>query len=99
MTTIRSFPTPHRRGPEGKTDDQRCCDPDAAVRRSVLSGGSYRCRHRQAGSLRGAELWRVGAAARPRWQEESPLKGELGPARTADRVEREGLSAPNHPAK
>ena len=35
----------------------------------------------------------------PRWQQEGAIEGELGPARTAHRLEREGLSAPDHQAK
>jgi hypothetical protein len=38
-------------------------------------------------------------SSRPWRKKEGPVKGQLGSARTADRVEREGLPAPDHPAK
>src|SRR5258705_7883163 len=99
MTTIRSFPWPPDAVRRGNRNDQRRCDQDAAVWRAVLHGRSYRRGYRQARSIRGAELRRLGPATRSRRQEEGAVEGELGPARTPHRLERESLPAANHPAK
>ena len=99
MTTIRSFLGRKDAVRRGNGNDQRRCDPNAAVWRAVLPGSSDRRRHRQARSLRGAELRGIGPAARSWRQEEAALEGELGPPRTPHRVEREGLPAPDYPAK
>src|SRR6185436_19938948 len=89
MTTIRSFPWPPEAVWRVIWNDQRRCDPDAAVWRAVLPGRSHRGRYRQTRALRGAELRRFRAAARARRQEEDAVEGELGPARTPHRIRRE----------
>src|SRR6267142_6934002 len=99
MTTIRSFPWPLQAVWRVIWNDQRRCDPDAAVWRAVLPGRAHRGGYRQARSFRGAELRRCRAAARAWRQEEDAVEGELGPARTPHRIERESLPAADHQAK
>src|SRR6267154_1200329 len=82
--------------------DQRCRYPHAAVRGAVLPGLLDRQRHRQARTVRSFELRRQFTAARSRRQAAARRRGgavesELGSARTADCVEREGLSTADHP--
>src|SRR5688500_13285224 len=80
--------------------DQRSRDSDAAVRRAVLSGLPDRERYRQARAVRGAELRRTGAG--PCTRREAPasaVEDPLGSPRTAHRLQRQGVSAADHPEK